>query len=91
MARASQETLVSTGCAGPNVERERQRWEERVARVRRGLIDGILDNETAKAAIREAEAALHRLAEARWGFRSSRGESNRHPGALAAHDGGRKT
>jgi len=53
--------LVSTGGAGPDVERERQRLSERIARVRRGLIDGILDNETAKAAIREAEAALHAL------------------------------
>ena len=40
---------------------ERQRWEERTVRVRRGLIEGIVDNETAKAAIREAEAALHAL------------------------------
>ena len=55
------EELVSTGGAGPNVERERQRWEERIVRVPRGLIDGILDNETAKAALREAEAALHAL------------------------------
>jgi hypothetical protein len=53
--------LVSTGGAGLNVERERQRLNERLARVRCGLIDGILDNETAKVAIREAEAALHAL------------------------------
>ena len=53
--------LVSTGGAGPGVDRERQRLSERVARVSRGLIDGILDNETARAAIREAEAATHAL------------------------------
>jgi hypothetical protein len=53
--------LVSTGGEGLDAERERQHLSERIARVRRGLIDGILDNETAKAAIREAEAAMRAL------------------------------
>jgi hypothetical protein len=53
--------LVSTGGADLNVERQRQRWEERIVRVRHGLIESILDNETARAAIREAEASLRAL------------------------------
>ena len=53
--------LVSTGGAGLAVERERQRLNEKIARVRRGLIDGILDDETARAAVREAEATLRAL------------------------------
>jgi hypothetical protein len=53
--------LVSTSGVGSNVERGRQRLNEKVARVRRGLIDGILDNETARAAVRDAEASLRGL------------------------------
>lgn len=42
---------------------ERRRWEQRIARVRQGLIDGLLDTATTKKAITEAEAALAKLSE----------------------------
>jgi hypothetical protein len=38
-----------------------RRLQSKIARVRQGLLDGVFDNETAKAAVREAEAALGAL------------------------------
>lgn len=55
------ETLVRCDDDGRDVERERCRLEERIRRVKQGLIDGVLDNKTAKAAVREADAAIHTL------------------------------
>ncbi len=53
--------LVATGNPVPDLERDRSRLQAKIARVRQGLLDGVLDNETAKMAIREAEAALAAL------------------------------
>ena len=53
--------LVAEGSPVADLERERRRLEDKIARVQRGLLDGVLDNETAKAAVREAEAALAAL------------------------------
>lgn len=53
--------MAQAGNDSAEVERERRRLEERVTRVRKGLIDGVLDNETAKVAIQEAQAALAAL------------------------------
>jgi hypothetical protein len=39
-------------------DRERRRLEEKIRRVRQGLVDGVLDNETAKREVLAAEAAL---------------------------------
>ncbi len=41
--------------------RERKRLEDKIKRVQQGLIDGLLDGGLAKAAIREAQAALAAL------------------------------
>ncbi len=41
-----------------NITLERGRLEDKIKRVQQGLLDGVLDNETAKDAIREAQAAL---------------------------------
>ena len=35
--------------------------EDKIRRVRQGLIDGVLDNETAKRVVREAEASLTKI------------------------------
>ena len=44
-----------------SVPRERKRLEDKIMRVQQGLIDGLLDNVVAKAAIKEAQAALAAL------------------------------
>jgi DNA invertase Pin-like site-specific DNA recombinase len=55
------EELTQAGNHLADVKRERRRLEEKIARIRKGLIDGILDNEMAKAAIQEAQADLAAL------------------------------
>ena len=44
--------LVAEGSPVADLERERRRLLDKIARVQRGLVDGVLDNETAKAAVR---------------------------------------
>lgn len=55
--------LVDDVNAVHDIERERRRLQAKIVRVRQGLIDGVIDNETAKAAVREAEAVLTSLIE----------------------------
>jgi len=53
--------LVEEQGSRVDIERERRRLEEKIARVRRGFVDGVLDEAMAKKAIQQAEAELARL------------------------------
>lgn len=53
--------LVAQQGSVMDVEQERRRLGDKIVRVRKGLIEGVLDNELAKAAVREAQAALAAL------------------------------
>ena len=55
------EELVRDGGDGMDAHRERRRLEDKIRRVRQGLVDGVLDNETAKRVVREAEASLTKI------------------------------
>jgi site-specific DNA recombinase len=49
---------------GRDVEAERRRLTGKIGRIRQGLVDGVLENDEAKEAMNEAEAALAVLASA---------------------------
>jgi hypothetical protein len=55
------EELVRDSGNGMDAHRERRRLEDKIRRVRQALIDGVLDNETAKRVVREAEASLTKI------------------------------
>ncbi len=57
------EELARTEGNRIDVVRERRRLEERISRARDGFLNGVLDSETARIAIAEAEAALAVLSE----------------------------
>ena len=79
-------------CGGDVVDGvgERKRLQGRIARARQGLIDGVLDAATAKAAIKQAEAALAGLRETPHVAIEAGHTLTRHRGAVATHDGGRE-
>jgi hypothetical protein len=57
------EALARKSSARKDGDRERRRLEEKIRRVRQGLLDGVLDNETARMEVLAAEAALGTLRE----------------------------
>ena len=57
------EALARKSSTTMDGDRERRRLEEKIRRVRQGLVDGVLDNEAARREVLAAEAALATLRE----------------------------
>jgi hypothetical protein len=52
------EALVHEGSVAADVRRERRRLEDKIKRVQQALLDGVLDNDVARAEVLKARAAL---------------------------------
>ncbi len=59
------EAVVRENDAVVDVEKQRRHLEEKIRRVRQGLVDGVLDYDMAKQTIRATEAALAAIGDAR--------------------------